>query len=152
VHSLVFSGPNGNRVEKVRQSINGNLYVAGTFSGVVDIDPTPAVFNLTSNGGEDFFIACFNSTDSLLWAVSAGGIDRDGIHDIAVDQQGNVYVAGDFRGDNVDFDPGPGTFLLTENGSSVGITSPPWGGDMFFAKYTSSGTFEWAIGLGGTSV
>src|SRR5207253_4820 len=51
-----------------------------------------------------------------------------------------VYVTGGFAG-TVDFDPGPGTTLLTSLGSL----------DAFVAKFSSTGALVWARQLGGTS-
>jgi hypothetical protein len=42
---------------------------------------------------------------------------------------------------SADFDPGPGTFSLSSQGND----------DAFVASYDSSGSFQWALGLGSTS-
>lgn len=36
---------------------DGNLTIAGTFSGTIDFDPSSANYNVTSNGGDDVFVA-----------------------------------------------------------------------------------------------
>jgi hypothetical protein len=54
----------------------GNLYLAGSFNGTVDFDPGPGIFNLTSTGNADAFLAKYNSSGGLLWAgqiVDSGG-------------------------------------------------------------------------------
>lgn len=38
----------------------GNLYVTGWYSGVIDFDPGPTTFNLTSIGGSDVFVQKLN--------------------------------------------------------------------------------------------
>lgn len=57
-----------------------------------------------------------------------------GANDMVVDDQGNSYTTGYFRG-NTDFDPGPGTFML--NGGSGGH-------DIFILKLSAAGNFIWA--------
>lgn len=54
-------------------------------------------------------------------------------NDVITDDAGNLYVAGQFTG-TADFDPGPGTFLMTGSG----LAEP------FIAKYSSSGDLIWA--------
>ena len=55
---------------------------------------------------------------------------------VAVDKNGNVYSAGLFQHE-IDFDPGPGTFILTASNSfSTGI---------YISKLNAAGDFVWAI-------
>jgi len=58
---------------------------------------------------------------------------------VAVDAAGNAYVIGEFQG-TVDFDPGPGSVLLSSAGGS----------DVFVARYTAGGALVWARPLGGS--
>ena len=60
----------------------------------------------------------------------------------AVDQSGNAYGAGIFKG-TVDFDPGAGVFNLTAQGNM-------WG-DIFILKLDPIGNFIWAKQIGGVS-
>src|SRR6185436_13124854 len=46
----------------------GNMLMTGMFSGTADFDPSAAVFNLTSAGSEDIFVAKYNSSGQFLWA------------------------------------------------------------------------------------
>src|SRR5262249_19537198 len=66
-----------------------------------------------------------------------GANGRDDAAGIATDAAGNVYISGDFES-AVDFDPGPGTFILTGNGA-----------DNFIWKLDSAGNFVWAKRFGG---
>lgn len=126
----------------------GNVYKGGRFGGVnVDFDPGPGSFLMSSSGAFDAYIAKYTASGQFLWAIHFGGNDRDNVNALTVDKWGNVIVTGYFRGANVDFDPGPGTFLLTSNGQSGG--DPGYGGDSFLAKYDPDGNFLWAFGTGG---
>ncbi len=127
----------------------GNVYKGGRFGGVnVDFDPGPGSFLMSSTGVFDAYVAKYTSSGQFLWAFHFGGSDRDNVNALTVDKWGNVIITGYFRGANVDFDPGPGTFLLTSNGESGG--DPGYGGDSFLAKYDPNGNFLWAFGTGGS--
>jgi len=125
----------------------GNVYVTGYFSAIPDFDPGPGTANLTSAGDWDIFFAKYSSSGNYLWAKRLGGTDYDEGYSIALDDTGNVYVAGNFSG-TADFDPGPSTANLISAGLS----------DIFFAKYSSSGDYLWAkrvgdiLGDGGRSI
>ncbi|AEA45312.1 T9SS type A sorting domain-containing protein [Fluviicola taffensis] len=114
---------------------SGNIYIAGTFAGTVDFDPSAATANLTSVGGtNNMFFAKYSSSGNYIWAksITGGGL---GLIDIAVDASSNVYIGGGFQaGATLDFDPSASTANMT----SVG------GYDMFVAKYTSAGVYSWA--------
>lgn len=45
-----------------------NIYITGGFYSTADFDPGPGIYNLTSNGYEDAFIAKLDSAGNLIWA------------------------------------------------------------------------------------
>ena len=108
---------------------SGNIYAVGQFTGTVDFDPGPGVFNLYSNGDYDLFICKLTSSGNLVWAKSMGGLGVDLGGSIAVDDLNNVYTTGYFQS-TVDFDPGPGVHNLTASGM----------GDVFILKLSNSTT------------
>ena len=123
----------------------GNIYTTGYFSGIVDFDPGPGVFHLSTALTDvegDVFITKCNAAGNLLWAKQLGGLLSDYSTSIDVDAVGNVYTAGSFEG-TADFDPGAGTFNLTASSSNS---------DIFVSKLNSSGIFVWAKRLGTTTV
>jgi hypothetical protein len=117
----------------------GNVYLTGNFAGTRDFDPGPGVYNLTSVGTEDQFVAKYTSDGSLLWAQRAGSNPAPNILGsgswLALDSAGNIYLTGTFQG-TIDV----GTTTLSSAGQ--------W--DIYVAKLDSTGTFLWAIGAGGT--
>lgn len=120
----------------------GNIYIAGEFFETVDFNPGPGTANLTSNGPyNDIFFAKYDNAGNYIWAKGIGGTNLDIAYDIAVDNSGNVYVAGDFR-TTTDFDPGPGITNLSTSGASDE--------NVFLSKYDASGNFIWAKNLGST--
>lgn len=119
----------------------GNIFVTGFFSGSVDFDPSGNSAYLTSEGGNDIFLAKYDSLGNYLWAISIGGGGNDSGTSIGVDDDGNVLVTGYFDG-TADFDPSfDQEFLVTSIGSD----------DIFIAKYTYSGSFLWAKTISGTN-
>ncbi|MCO6478202.1 MAG: hypothetical protein J5I94_16345, partial [Phaeodactylibacter sp.] len=119
---------------------SGNVLVTGYFQGTVDFDPGAGTADLTSAGESDIFVAKYSSSGAYLWAFSMGGANPDRGMGIAVDGSDNVLVTGWFE-DAADFDPGAGTANLTSAGES----------DIFVAKYSPAGAYQWAINMGGAS-
>jgi hypothetical protein len=96
----------------------GNAYVASTFEGTVDLDPTDgedwrtANDDATSTSTGDAFVTRINADGSYGWTYTAGGARFDQASGVGVHQQVGVAMAGSFQ-DEVDFDPGPGTDIHT---------------------------------------
>jgi hypothetical protein len=116
----------------------GDIYITGVFNGTADFNPAIGTTNLTSAGLEDMFFAKYDASGGLVFAKSVGGSFSDLGAAITFDASGNVYVAGYFTGTDADFDPGAGTATLTD----------PGGFGLFYAKYNSSGIFQWVKGAG----
>jgi hypothetical protein len=147
----------GARVNDIAVDNSGNVYVTGIFQSPnpVDFNPatvgagpkdggTPTPVTLTSNSsGYDAFVAKYTSGGTCSWAINMGGTSSDEGTGIGVDASGNVYVTGIFRGQNIDFDPSAGG---TANLSEVGGGSST--GDIFVAKYSTSGSYINAFNLG----
>jgi hypothetical protein len=116
----------------------GNLLSVGLFEGTIDLDPGPALFNVTAAGTNDVFVSKLSSAGNFVWGKRLGGVSFDEAHGVAVDGSGSVIVVGHFAGAS-DQDPGPGTFHLT----SAGIY------DSFVTKLDAAGNLVWAKRLGG---
>jgi hypothetical protein len=135
-------GGNGNDLARcVVVDASGNVYTTGRFEGTADFDPGSGFYSLTSYGFGDIFISKLDASGNFVWANQIGGIDYDMGNTIAIDDYGNIYIAGSF-GNTVDFDPGSGIYNLTAQG----------GVDIFISKLDNSGNFIWAkrIGASGT--
>lgn len=74
-----------------------------------------------------------------LWSKTFGAFGNDAAAAMTRDAEGNIYTAGVFNA-TVDFDPGPGEFLLTQTGNSP---------DGFVQKLDPQGNFIWAKRMGG---
>lgn len=119
---------------------SGNTYLTGRITGTVDFDLGPGTYTLY--GWSHSYVAKYSPTGALIWAnVLTGGGASAGTA-IGVDGAGNVYVAGNFNGSDVDFDPSASTYSFATVGSS----------DMFLEKFNSSGGFVWAKVFGSPAV
>lgn len=116
----------------------GNAHTTGPFYDTVDFDPGPGTYSLTSFYGVDDFVSKLDSSGDFVWARQFGGRTSGWGYDVAVDDAGNVYTTGFFRG-TTDFDPGSGVYNLTALGA--------W--DAFVSKLDSAGNFVWAKQFGG---
>jgi len=110
----------------------GTSCIAGGFVGTTHVGP---LLSLTSQG-EAELAACLGPKGLVQWA-SAGGCSTGGSADglvIAIDPDGNTYVAGTFQG-VASF----GNAVLASNG----------GKDLFLLKQDPAGQVVWAISAGG---
>lgn len=124
--------------EKVIMDTDGNLYLSAQFEGTIDVDPSAATVNLTSAGGLDCAIICYDENGNYLWAKRIGGTGEDRIWEIEW-KADHLYITGSFSA-TVDFDPGVGTTNLTSAGNL----------DIFIAKFQDDGDFVWVKKMGGT--
>lgn len=125
----------------------GSVMVTGKFSLTMDsagdgIGGANAADDLISAGGYDAMVAKYSSSGDLVWSKRYGSTGDENPVDGDVDASGNYYITGAFNG-TVDF-AGDGV------GGDGDLVSAG-GADVFTAKYTTSGSFEWALRGGGTS-
>lgn len=140
--ALVVGGGNSNlSIKSTTSSIAGDVYVAGSFSGIVTVGGSTMI----STGGTDAFVAKWSAaTSAFVWAYRFGGSDLDQATAVALSGS-RVYVAGTFISPTAAF----GSTNLTNYGSANSVTT-----DAFVARLTdagSSATVDWAQDFGGTS-
>ncbi len=134
-----FSNCSSVRGTRVNFDQEGNQYFARN-DCYGDVDPGPKT--ISSRGGNAVFK--LDKLGNLVWKITIGFGETVGIASIAVNPDGSSYVVGSFQQSSafnyaVDFDPGPGTYML-----------PNFGGvDGFLLKLDPAGRFLWAIRLGG---
>ena len=108
----------------------GNIFVTGYIEG-------KAMFGdqtLNGHGGDDMFLAKYDTDGKLRWVRRAGGALTDFGRAVAVDPGGYVYVTGVFRGAAM-FE----RTRLVSRGNS----------DIFVAKYDRAGELQWVKQAGG---
>jgi hypothetical protein len=104
-----------------------NTYVVGQYSGGIFANQM-----LTGYGNEDVFLAKYNAAGVLQWVRGCGGTNVDFAGGVALDGAGGVYITGTYLTSAMKFSPTDSlpAATLAEN--------------VFVAKYTTSGTFQWA--------
>lgn len=138
--ALVVGGGSSNlTIKSTATNLSGDLYVAGSFSGIVTIGSTTMI----STGGTDGFVAKWSQdTNAFIWAYRFGGSDLDQVTAVALSGT-RVYVAGTFISPNAAF----GNINLVNYGSANSVTT-----DAFVARLTDTGSnasVDWAQQLGG---
>lgn len=141
-YAVALAGMPGTANLRVVGDPVGNTYVSGTFTGSIDLNPSPTVTAmLTSRGAGDAFVAKYGFNGELVWARQLGGQADDKAVDLALDGIGNVYVGGTFKG-AVDFNPAAG---------ASSVLSAAANGAAFVWKLDYAGKFVMARAVGGTS-
>ncbi|MCC2548454.1 SBBP repeat-containing protein [Hymenobacter sp. BT175] len=103
----------------------GNVFVTGSYFKSLTLGSIQLIGKTTSN----IFLAKYNAAGTLIWARSASSSDIQSFS-LAVDAQGNAFVAGWFR-TSADF----GTSTLAGHGDEHL--------DAFLAKYDGAGQLQW---------
>jgi hypothetical protein len=139
------AGNNDQPISITLDSVN-NLYITGT-----NISDPISVYNgaitnfktLINSGGNDTFVANYDSDGSTLWATRIAGTGTDQPVNMISDTANNVYVSGYY------------TANVTLYNSTDTITSTfktltnAGGNDTFLAKYGSNGIGAWATRISG---
>ncbi len=111
---------------------NGNIIVAGSFTGPSDFGGGP----IASVVSGDAFLAKYSPSGGYVWALRAGGSAAYGtaVSQVAVDHSDDLVVTGSTNG----------------AGDMAGVSFPGFGGnDIFLAKYSAAGSPRWARSFGG---
>lgn len=119
---------------------NESVFVIGSFSGTIDLDPGAGTQNTTSVGSTDVFMLKLNSGGDYVASRTVGSISADRGEDIVIhESSGDQYMTG-FFGGTADFDPsGAVNELIGSN-------------DIFLWKLTETNDFIYAKKMGGIAV
>jgi len=128
--SKSIGGTNGVWAKAVALDMSGNIYITGFMRNTTDFGGGPVIAPYGSG-----YLAKYSASGTYIWAQLLGNWYTTPTA-LQVDSGGNVVVAGTFTGS-----------------TNFGGSSPIAGnsGDMFLAKYTSSGGYVWAVRVGGST-
>ena len=120
----------------------GYISLAGTFTGLVDFDPGPGVYDLgTSGSPPSLFVLQLDGSGNFNWARRIDNLDNANSPWLEVrnDAARNLYVTGSFQG-TVNFDPqGPTSAISSTAGSG------------FILRYNYYGGVDWVKQVGQNS-
>lgn len=123
-------GPYDNNATALVIHSDGSIFIGGSFDGSGTFGPK----TVQSMGETDIGIVKLSPTGKLLWYKTFGTKERDGTSALVLDQKGQLYVSGSFRG-TLAIDTLP---KLT----SVDL-------DIFLIKLDTNGVATWSRQLGG---
>ncbi|GHB73575.1 hypothetical protein GCM10007390_29640 [Persicitalea jodogahamensis] len=134
-------GSSGNDIGRgVAVDAASNVYVVGTYTSSFSFGPT----GMGVDGFNDIFIAKYNSKGDGLWIQRITGNETEEVKDIAIDANGDVYVAGEVSSN--------AGYFANPNDVRLGVISrkPVKGkSDAFLAKYNRDGELIWFRNYGG---
>lgn len=131
-----LGGPEGDIALGMDVDSAGDMFVTGYFSGTADFDPTEGEFDVSTIDDLDGFVTKINALGEHVYTASFGGIGTDIAWDVALDNEGNAFAAGEFSGD---FQTG-----FDSPVSSAGNS------DAFVVKINPFGSVEWAGAIQGS--
>ncbi len=135
-----FGGPGIDVGWSVALDGDDNVYVTGDFRETVDFDPRGEHDVRRAAGATDVFVIKLSPDGEYLWTRTIGGVDREEVNTVAIDEEGNLYICGFFFG-RVDFDPTDGV----DERSSLGSA------DIFLTALRTDGSYRWTRTFGGSS-
>ena len=131
VYCGYIGGSDADQGDCIEVDNEGNTYIAGSTRSTEATFPViSGHLDQTFNGDRDAFVAKVNALgNALVYCMYVGGSSTESPKDIAIDGEGNVYIAGYTLSDQMTF---PAIFFadVTFNGNM----------DAFIAKFNSSGT------------
>ena len=121
----------------------GNIYVVGFFQGIIDVNPGPAIYNISPHNNTNCFLLKLDTFGKFKWERNLWSINGSYayINHFQVDQFDNLYLIGNFTG-AVDFDPGVG----------LNVVSPSYLVGNYFLKLDSAGNFDWVKTISSTQI
>jgi hypothetical protein len=121
------SGGSHNSVREMAAGPDGSIYVTGRYNGDLYFRGGKAGFGNSKDG----FTAKVNADGTFAWGKTEGALADDSENrSLAVDKEGNVYIAGQFEGD------------ARIGGKTVTATGGVW--NSYIVSYDAAGNVRWS--------
>lgn len=132
----VAGSATADEIKDLAADASGNVISVGILNDTLDFEPGSGNFILHSPSFA-MFIARHDAAGQIMW-VKMLGTANNWVHPdcITLDDAGNIYIAGEFSGPSVDYDPGPGLAIVPGQGGGSG--------GQFILKLDPSGNYIWA--------
>jgi hypothetical protein len=123
----VYGDVQDQRVSGIAVDADGNVVIAGTFSGTLAFDPTAPL----GASGTQIYVAKFDHSGAPLWSLAFASNGVVGVSGVAVDGTRNVVVTGTLQsGRQLNFGGTP--FSASANGAGAWIV-----------EFDAMGGFKW---------
>ncbi|HKW13409.1 MAG TPA: T9SS type A sorting domain-containing protein [Candidatus Krumholzibacteria bacterium] len=129
IWSKGFGSTAADAANAIALDASANVVITGTFAGTINFGGS----NLLNGGGNDVFVAKFDTGGTHIWSQRFGGASIDQANGLATDAAGNVLTSGYFTG--------------TANFGGANLVSAG-GTDGYVAKYSSAGVHQWSLRFG----
>jgi len=129
----IISSSNYETCTEIGYDTLGNLFVAGLFSGTIDLDPNAGTTPLTSTAFNDGYVAKYDPLGNIQWARQLEVTGGMFINALETSPDGSVLVSGWFI-DTIDLDPGIPVVQEVSTGAK----------DIFLLKLTADGNYLWS--------
>jgi hypothetical protein len=128
----------GAYIEPMRLAVDssGNVYVVGWWGGTIVFDGVGGNNSQTVSQSQAAFITKYSANGAYDWTkVTYNSVLNafTGANSVATDKNGNVYIAGSFRG----------TVLFDGPGGSDSQTDPVTSSAAYLTKINANGTYGW---------
>ncbi|MHC4549980.1 MAG: NHL repeat-containing protein [Planctomycetota bacterium] len=136
---FTFGGEDADQGHAIALGPQDTVVLAGRFGATVDFDPGKGTAAARSRGRFDAYLAWYGPDGRFQNVVTWGGYGIDQVNQgaLAVDAQGVVYAAGEFKG-KADF--APGKRKLVRNSDGV---------DAYLVRHRPGGGLDWVVTVGG---
>lgn len=126
-----------NYIMDVDVDSTGAIYFSGIFQTAVDMDAGAGVTLISPVALSNIFLCKYDASGNFQWVHSFGTSGDNNPFSIAIDKTNNVYMTGYFE-DDIDFDPGAGTSIISTLGGTV---------FNFIVKYGPAGNYISGTGI-----
>jgi gliding motility-associated-like protein len=127
-----FGGNYSDRAYDLAIGPDQNIVVTGQFFGSVTFGST--TLQSTSNS-KDIFLLKLDSNGDVIWALKEGGDLAENAYGVTVDNQNNVILTGQFKGNS--------TIANSNFTSAIDPVNNDFSFDLFISKYDAAGNPIW---------
>ncbi len=129
-------GLEGDKAYGIVTDAASNVYISGEYEATSSFGNG---ISITSSGGNDAFIAKYDSSGNIQWVSPIKGAGEERGYGLSLDQTGNIYCTGFSSSGTTNF------------GNNKTTTGNAGGEDIYLAKFNSSGLCQWAKRFGGSN-
>ncbi len=121
---------------------DGSFFIAGTYQGAVDFDPSSAGKDVQTASDSDGYVSKFHPDGSYAWTATLTGRGDLTLNALAVTPAGGVVAAGSYD-DTIDLDPSAA--------QDIHVTNETFASDPYVVELNANGAEVWGRTFAGAS-